>query len=257
MQNEYTEERLSLALAPRTMRYIPSVGSTNDIAVKWLREGAPDGAVVIADEQTAGRGRLGRTWHTPPGMALALSVVLRPSPAQVGGLTMAGVLAIEQVLTTLNLPNLRVKWANDVLCDGLKISGVLPEAIWDGDTLVGGVLGMGVNIRNDFAGTVLDGLATSVEAQIKRPVDRVSLLAVLLFHLDSWLGRLGTEMLAVAYKQKLAYMIGQPIMLTAGQDDVSGIVLDVEADGALVLQTDDSTLRRVYAGDVTVKKSGA
>ncbi len=257
MENEYTEERLSLALAPRPVRYLPTVGSTNDVAADWLRDDAPDGAVVVADEQTAGRGRLGRTWHTPPGVALALSVILRPDAAHIGGVNMAGVLAIEQMLTTLQLPELRIKWANDVLCADMKISGVLPEAVWDGETLTGVVLGMGVNIRNDFSGTVLDNLATTAEAQAGRRLDRVSLLAVLLFHLDSWLDRLGTEMLTSAYKHKLAYMLGRPITVTGADGDIEGIMMDIEADGALVLQMDDGALRRVYAGDVTVKKSGA
>lgn len=256
MENEYTQERLSLALAPRPVRYLPSVGSTNDHAASWLRDGAPTGAVVVADEQTAGRGRLGRTWHTPPGVALALSVVLRPGAGHVGGVTMAGVLAVEQTLTTLNLPQLQVKWANDVLCAGMKISGVLAEAVWEGDTLTGVVLGVGVNVRNDFRGTVLDGQATTAEAQAKRLLDRVSLLAVLLFHLDSWLERLGTDMLAAAYKRKLAYMLGQPITVTGADGDTEGVVVDVETDGALVLQADGGALQRVYAGDVTVKKRG-
>jgi BirA family biotin operon repressor/biotin-[acetyl-CoA-carboxylase] ligase len=153
MSDEYTLERLQMALAPRQIRYLPSIASTNDEATRWLTDGAPSGSVVIADEQTAGRGRHGRTWHTPPGVAIALSVILHPSQQHMAGVNMAGTLAVFRTLSTLNMDNVRIKWANDVLVDGKKISGVLPEAVWDGDQLQGTVLGIGVNVRNTFEGT--------------------------------------------------------------------------------------------------------
>jgi len=209
MSNEYTEDRIAMALAPRPVRYVPSVESTNDLAAAWLAEDTPDGAVVVADEQTAGRGRHGRTWHTPPGVALAASVVVKPNKPDAAGVNMAGALAVQRTLQTLNIAGLSIKWANDVLVNSKKISGVLPEVIWNGDDFAGIILGMGVNVRNDFSGTVLDGQATTVEAETERQIDRVTLLTVLLYQLDTWLDRLGTDMLLSAYRAELRDMIGQ------------------------------------------------
>ena len=259
MHSDYTPERLQMALAPRPVRYLPSVASTNTAAAEWLAAGAEAGSVVVAGEQTAGRGRHGRTWHTPPGVALALTVIVQPPrPADIAGVNMAGTLAVYHTLTNLNLNGLRIKWANDVLVGDKKISGVLPEPIWAGDTLQGVLLGIGVNVRNDFTGTALDGLATSAQAEANRQIDRVSLLAVLLFQLDSWLDKLGTPAITTAYKRHMAAMLGQPITVHGWQDDhiLQGVALDVEPDGALVIRSDDGELKRVYAGDVTVKQRG-
>ncbi len=250
-----TDERLQMALLPRPVRFFERVESTNDEAVAWLQSGAEHGAVVVADEQTAGRGRMGRTWHTPPGVALAVSVILKVNPAFITQINMAGTLAVCQMLDIAKLDNIAAKWPNDVLVNGKKISGILPEATWEGDQLQGVVLGIGVNVRNTFSADLAQQ-ATSIEAETQREQDRAALLTVLLFHLEQQLGRLGTAALCDDYKARLS-MLGQPVAVAVDGVPVHGIASDIDEQGALVLTKADGETIHVFASDATVLHQGA
>ena len=130
------------------LRYFDSIGSTNDEALTWASQGATDLSMVIADEQTAGRGRSRRKWFTPPGSALAFSLILRPSkvelvfPTRITGL---GALALTDALLPIGLAP-KIKWPNDILIKGRKVAGILVESVWSGDVLLASILGMGVNV---------------------------------------------------------------------------------------------------------------
>ncbi len=155
-------DRLESALKPRSYEYYPQIGSTNDRAMAWLREGAAAGSVVIADEQTAGRGRMGRAWYAPPGTALMLSYLLRPNPDDLTYVGMMGALAVCETVEALGA-HPGIKWPNDVQIDGRKLCGVLPEASWQDETLIGAVLGIGLNLRIDFRETAFAKTAISLE----------------------------------------------------------------------------------------------
>jgi BirA family transcriptional regulator, biotin operon repressor / biotin---[acetyl-CoA-carboxylase] ligase len=124
-----TEATLQARLQ-RPCRYFDAVDSTNDIAMQWLQAGAQTGSVVIADEQRQGRGRKGRTWYTPPGAALAVSVIVKPSLERINRISMIGALAVYDLCAAFGIKNLGIKWPNDVQINGLKVSGILPEAAW-------------------------------------------------------------------------------------------------------------------------------
>lgn len=253
---ELNTERLTLALAPRSVRYFSQVASTNDLAKTWLLEDAPHGAAVIADEQTHGRGRHGRTWHTPPNVALAVSVALRvQTPAMLPLVNMAGALAAYDLVRVLQIADAEIKWANDVLIGGKKVCGILPEPVWSGEQLVGVVLGMGVNVRNTFTDAQLAARATTLEAVAARSLDRASLLTVLLFHLDARLVQLTHGTLLDDYKGALR-ILGQPVTVQPLDSGASftGVAQDVAADGALILRAEDGTMQRVLAGDVSLVK---
>ncbi len=232
-------------LASRAVRYYDRVDSTNDLALDWLRAGAPAGAVVIADEQVKGRGRLGRTWHTPPGVALAVSIVLRPEPAQLPQIMMLGALAICDTVVASGVPNVGIKWPNDVQVNGRKICGVLPEAVWDGDRLLGVVLGIGLNVRVNFAGTELEHTAASLEPALGRAVNRLDILAALLERVDFWYARLGSAELFDTWESRLT-MLGQTITI----NDLHGLAEAVDRDGALLVRDSAGKLHRVLAGEV-------
>ena len=246
---------VEMALMPRPVRYYETVESTNQAAAEWLQAGAAHGAAVVADEQTAGRGRQGRTWHTPPGVAVAVSVVLRDVlPEHLAAVNAAATLAVTSTLQILQIADVSIKWANDVLVNGRKISGVLPEPIWNGDTLTGVVLGMGVNVRNDFSGTPLAEIATSIEACKQEPVDRAAVLAVLLFELDKYLAQLGKPQLWEAYRAQMT-MLGEEVTLAAGDERLTGRAVDVTEEGALLVEV-EGELVQAFAGDVTVVRWG-
>ncbi|MCB9453782.1 MAG: biotin--[acetyl-CoA-carboxylase] ligase [Anaerolineaceae bacterium] len=242
------EDELQARLAPHPVRFYPQVDSSNDLALAWLYEGAAAGSVVIADEQHKGRGRLGRVWRTPPGVALAVSLILRPRPEDLPQITMLGALAIYDMLVGLGLADCGIKWPNDVQINRRKVSGILSEAAWAGDKLAGVVLGMGINVRVDFSAGELAARAISIEPALSRPVDRTDLLVALLARVDFWERRLGTGELFQTWKRRLV-TLGQPI--TAG--GLIGTAEDVTPDGALVIRTADDQLHRVIAGDVMVE----
>lgn len=248
----FTSENIIARLAPRRIRFFEQVGSTQDVALGWLREGVESGAVVMADEQTEGRGRLKREWRTPPGKALAMSVILRPEHAALPQITMLGALTIVDVLDLLGAGDVTIKWPNDVKIGGRKVCGLLPEAVWDGDKLAGVALGIGVNVSVDFGGTVLADTAISVNAALNAPVERVELAAMILDRLDVWERHLGTAYLAEKWRVRLE-TLGQRVTIRgSGQqpDEVLiGLAESVDDDGVLHLRTDDGTLHRVVAGD--------
>ena len=244
---DLTQSNLQKHLIDRPFRFYPSVESTQDIAREWLREGAEAGSVVIADEQVRGRGRKGRGWHNPPGMAIAMSVILRPLAKSLPQITMLGALVISDMLRELGAEDVTIKWPNDVRLHGRKISGVLPEAEWDGDKLRGVALGMGVNMRVDFADTELAETAISIEPALGRTVDRAEICAILLRRVDFWSMRLGTPSVFDAWKARLD-TLGQQVSI----GDVHGLAESVDREGALLVRTEAGEQVHVLAGDIAL-----
>lgn len=245
-----SEDILKTRLGSRPFRFYASIGSTNDAARVWLAEGASAGACIIADEQTAGRGRKQRAWHTPPGSAVAVSVILRPTVEALPQVVMLGALAVAETLDGLGLKSVAVKWPNDVLLADKKVCGVLAEASWEGTNLQGVILGIGVNVRVDFTDVETTYPATSIETELGRRVDRADLLAALLARIDFWASQLGSAALFEAWKARLA-MLGRTITVKQDHGDLSGTAEDVDDSGVLILRAPDGSLHRVVAGDVT------
>jgi BirA family biotin operon repressor/biotin-[acetyl-CoA-carboxylase] ligase len=181
------EKDLEGILAPLALgawQFHTSVDSTNDIALDWAKSGAPDWALVIADEQQSGRGRENRRWVTRPGSSLAFSLVLRPTPDEIEMLprfTALGALGLIHALTGMGIKAV-LKWPNDVLLAGKKAAGVLVEADWQEDELSGLVLGMGVNVLPGSVPSVdqVRYPATSVAQVLGEPVARWELLIAIL-----------------------------------------------------------------------------
>jgi BirA family biotin operon repressor/biotin-[acetyl-CoA-carboxylase] ligase len=167
-------------LAARVL-YFHTAASTNDVALELAARGGADGAVVIADGQTAGRGRRGHRWFSPPGSGLYVSMVLRPSTAAVdpqratGLLTLAAGLALSEALETATGLGAAIKWPNDLFVGGRKLAGILAESTTSDLGRV--VLGYGVNVSTNAYPPELGDRATSVEAELGRPVDKAMLCA--------------------------------------------------------------------------------
>lgn len=228
----------------REFRYYRRVKSTNDLAKTWLLEGAVEGAVVIADEQLSGRGRRNRVWHTPPGLALALSVILKPDPPHAPAVNMLGALSVFDLADQLGCTDVGIKWPNDVQIAGKKVSGLLAENVWQGERLLGVVLGIGINVRLDFAGTELEGRAISLEDATGPRLDRTELIGSLLERVDHWQAKRPDEILRV-WKRRLNMMGGAVVV-----DGFRGIARDVLPSGALLVKSESGEVRAVLAGDV-------
>jgi BirA family biotin operon repressor/biotin-[acetyl-CoA-carboxylase] ligase len=249
MATDLTIERLQDALKKRSFQFYPQIDSSNERALLWLEEGVPSGSLVIADEQTRGRGRMGRGWYAPPNTALMLSYVLHPIPDELTYVGMMGALAVCEAVETFDV-QAGIKWPNDVQIDGRKLCGVLPEAAWQGDKLRGVVLGIGLNVRIDFSNTPFEATAISLETTVGR-VDWVDLLLRLLERLDDWAARLSSDDLFEAWRARLV-MLGKQVNISNANGTVHGIAESVDRQGGLLVRDETGTLKRVIAGDIAL-----
>ncbi len=246
-----TEKQIVNRVYPRPVRFFSQIGSTNDVAMEWLRNGTTQGSIVVADEQIKGKGRLGRVWHTPAGTALIVSVILHPRIEELSQITMLGALAIYDMVSQLGIKQVGIKWPNDVQINGLKVSGILPEVAWENEKLIGVVLGMGINVRIDFSETELVDRAVSIEPVLGRHVDRLNLLVDLLKRIDYWSERLGSTEVFDEWEKRLG-TIGQQVRVQASHQEVVGLAQSVDSDGALNIIKTDGSIERVIAGDIAL-----
>ena len=255
-----SQEELEALLANLNLgaiHYFDSIGSTNDEAVAWAKKGAKDLSLVVADEQTMGRGRLDRPWFTPPQTALAFSLVLRPTYAEKPLLSRTvglAALALADVLQTLNL-NPQIKWPNDILLNGRKLAGILIEATWFEDEAQSIVIGMGMNVAKASVPTtdILGFPATSLENNLGYIPDRNVILHAILANIIALRPHMGTEAFMSSWEKKLAYYGRQVRVEMGGEKSVSGKVIGLESDGSLKLRGDDGKVMAVRFGDVRLR----
>jgi BirA family biotin operon repressor/biotin-[acetyl-CoA-carboxylase] ligase len=255
-----------LPLGP--VQFYQQTGSTNEDASRWAQVGAPDLALVIAEEQTQGRGRLERRWFTPPGAALALSLVLRPDkilvaasqPQALARLTALGALAVCSALKDISQGDLRpeIKWPNDVLLKRRKTAGILVEAAWEGEHFTAAVLGIGINVSSQSVPPA-DKLmfpASCVEADLGRSVKRLDLLGVVLERVLFWRARFNSNEFFRAWQEQLAFK-GEWVQIS--RHDLSGTsmsearLLGLRANGELELIDRDGEVFALQTGEVTLR----
>ncbi|MCF6277699.1 MAG: biotin--[acetyl-CoA-carboxylase] ligase [Anaerolineales bacterium] len=240
------------------LRYLKSVGSTNDFAPAWAIRGADDLSLVVAGEQTAGRGRNQRKWHTPPDSALAFSLILRPNlfeQKNVSLFTALGALALVSALQEKYQASAQIKWPNDVLINTHKVSGVLTETAWNGDRISSLVLGIGVNITADAVPPKADlnFPATCLEQIIGEPLHRWEVLHDILEALLIWRARLGTETFIRAWDENLAFRGEQVWIRVRDAEVLQGKLLGLNSDGSLNLLTADESIKKIRFGDVHLR----
>jgi len=233
----------------RSILWYPTVSSTSDVAASLAERGSPEGCVVAANAQTAGRGRHGRSWASPAGAGLYLSTVLRPPRDILPALTVAAGLAVAEGIGAATGFTPTLKWPNDVFADERKLAGVLAEAA-DGIAYV--ILGIGINVMPAAYPKDVAALATSLEEELGRPVDRGLLLAECLAALARRYGDLkrgGTAAVIDAWRRRAARTLGRRVRWTAGGATAEGVAEDIDATGALVVRTSAGTVS-ITAGEV-------
>ena len=254
-QNELKKVLASLPLGD--IRYFDSIGSTNNEALAWATSGAKDLSLVIADEQTAGRGRLDRKWFTPKGTALALSLILRPTPAEKSYLTRIvglAALAIADSLRTRGLVS-QIKWPNDVLLNGRKVAGILVESVWSGEDVDSLVIGIGVNVLKEAvpAADLLLFPATSLEESLGPAVERERVLHDILAGIIALRPHIGSDSFISSWEKALAFR-GEPVQVEQGDGNLLiGKLIGLESDGSLRLSNDESASITVRFGDVRLR----
>lgn len=249
--------KLLESLALGEVRYFDSVGSTNDLAIEWANQNAPHLSIVIADEQTAGRGRLNRKWLTPKGTALALSVILRPEENTPLSRTVGlGALAITDACLKLGLAP-QIKWPNDILLNNKKVAGILVETLWDGATARAVVVGMGVNFTKEALppAEALNFPATSLESALGKAASREEFLREVLASFIARLPQIASAQFLNAWAERLAYQ-NEEVQIIAQSDEIThGKLLGLENDGSLSLQNANGNRLTIRYGDVSLRPS--
>jgi BirA family biotin operon repressor/biotin-[acetyl-CoA-carboxylase] ligase len=262
------------------VRWLAETGSTNADVLELARAGEPEGIVVVADHQRAGRGRLGRTWQAPAGGSLLCTILLRPPAPVVGATTMAVAVAAAEAITGLTGVEPRLKWPNDLVWPGdgrgsdRKLAGILAEVDWPaGSNIAGGwaeprptdrlavAVGIGINVAwGDEVPPELEALAVAIDAiEGSAPLDRVDLLVAMLTRLDQHYRTLvgspdGAEVLRATWRDRSA-TLGRRVRVELGADELVGRAVDVTAEGHLVVETVEGTRRTVAVGDVVHLRS--
>ena len=190
--------------------YFDEVGSTNDVALEEARQGVAHGALVIADDQTAGRGRAGRVWYSTAKCALTFSLVLRPPAVrsqEPSGLAGLGALAVVKALEKWSV-RATIKWPNDVLIERRKVAGILVESSWVGEILEYAVMGIGINVQAGSvpAADMIDYPATCIETIVGKPVDRYEFFLYVLDSLGYWIEKIGSKKLLDTWQKHMAFV---------------------------------------------------
>jgi BirA family transcriptional regulator, biotin operon repressor / biotin---[acetyl-CoA-carboxylase] ligase len=257
---EYTREGVAEALGThligRYIRWHETLGSTNDLAMSLAEIQVPEGTVIVAEEQTAGRGRRGSQWVSPRG-GIWLSVILRPG-LSLPQTPLVGFGAATAVARTLRLSTgllARVKWPNDIVINGKKVAGILVDAGPGAEWAVVGI-GINANLPSDALPERTPYPATSLQVELGRPVDRGVLVRTLLRELEKSydLLRSGGALATLRRWREMADTLGRPVRVTMGETVVEGLADDVDETGALLVRRRDNTVERVVAGELTIRE---
>ena len=235
--------------------FYPEVGSTNDVAIALANKGAPHGALVIAEGQTAGRGQRGRKWRTIPGGGLAMSIILKPV-SFTGEDWMKyhalGALAVVEALEIYGL-EAQIKWPNDVLLNRKKVAGVLVEVSWEGERVEFIVLGIGINVCQDplWDHQSFELPAISVEEVTEESIDWHELLKRILSRVSIWYLKIHHIQFIEAWEKKLAYR-GEKVTVSMQDEKWLGSVVGLNETGALKILTNEGSVV-LHHGDVKVR----
>lgn len=232
----------------------PSLSSTNDIAKREARKGAREGTVILAEEQTAGRGRLKRAWLSPKG-SIALSIILHPTPAQLPSLIMVASLAVAHCIEEVSGLETQIKWPNDVLINGKKVCGILIESDVRGSAVDYAVIGIGINVNlkpADFP--EIAATATSLAQELGREISRREMIRCLLVEAENlYLALPEDDSVFREWRDRLV-TLGKEVELISGKTSYQGVAESVANDGSLLLRQPDGSLIKIVAGDVSLRQ---
>jgi BirA family biotin operon repressor/biotin-[acetyl-CoA-carboxylase] ligase len=246
--------RLTTKFVGRSLHYYHQLPTTMETARELANKGAAEGTVVIAGTQTAGRGRIGRTWLSPEG-SLAMSVILKPSLKNLPQLVMIASLAVVRAIKQVAGIETHIKWPNDVMIKGKKVCGILIENEVKGGRVNFAIIGIGINVNfNPPAFPEIMGIATSLSYEVGTEISTVELAGILLSELEQLY--LAAQAGSPVYKQWQENMetLGKQIKVNTGKTIEQGKAETVTENGNLILSRADGSLIEIVAGDVTVVK---
>jgi BirA family biotin operon repressor/biotin-[acetyl-CoA-carboxylase] ligase len=231
----------------KDLRCHRAVSSTNEVARSMARD-CQNGTVILAEVQTQGRGRLCRSWDSPPG-GIWMSLVLKPQMplAQVFRLNMAASLAVSRSIQALCGLEAGIKWPNDLLIDERKICGILMDVSAEVDRLEYAVVGLGINANVDVSGFPAEWNSTSLLQEMGREVSRIELIQMILQEIEEAYEKMGSKEIYEEWRRR-STTLGRQVRITSLEGDLTGEAVDLDEDGALLLRAKDG-LKRMLAGD--------
>ncbi len=244
--------QLNTRIIGKKIFHFETMGSTMDEAFTLGLKGEPEGAVVCAEGQTKGRGRLGRSWMSPKGKGIYCSIILRPnfSPTQTAQLTLMTAVAICDAIKKATGLQPAIKWPNDVLFDNHKVAGILTELSAEMDRVKFVVVGIGLNV-NTLTAQLPQG-ATSLRAQTKESLSRIKMIQEMLRSFEDWyliLQRKGFTPVLKKWKEMSA-TLGKNVKVKNPSGEIDGLAVDVDTDGSLMIRKSNGVIVRCLTGDV-------
>ena len=240
----------------KKFHYFPEIDSTNRHAFKLAQEGADEGEVIVAESQTRGKGRLGRSWFSPPRLNLYLSIILKPKvpPAKAPQLTLVSAVALAETVQSFLGARPAIKWPNDITVGGKKLAGILAESSCDSDAIHFVIVGIGVNLNlpGELLPEEIRDRATSLFILTNQTTDRTAFATQLIRNLDRCYGELedrGFPWIAGRW-ESFFELRGRRVRVEMADQCLTGTARGIDGDGALMIEEDGGALRRVIAGDV-------
>jgi len=230
--------------------------STNRVAMELAQFGEAEGAVILAEEQTAGRGRAGRSWHSEKASGIYTTILLRPkiSPVQAPLLTMMAGLSARSAIQAQTGLDVDLKWPNDLILNGKKLGGILTEMYADTTMVRFIIVGIGLNVNQEKFPGELAATATSLRVETGKTQSRMELLARLLREFETDYNRFlreGSKSVTDRFTAASSYALGKKVRVTSGSDTYTGVTAGLAPEGMLKVQRDDGQIVTVIAGDVT------
>jgi len=225
-----------------------------EVARDRARHRAPEGTVILAGEQTTGRGRMKRTWISPPG-SISLSVILYPDISRLPHMVMIASLAAARSVEQVTGLKTALKWPNDVLIRGKKVCGILIENELSGSAVSYAIIGIGINVNFTVRRlTQIASFATTLADELGHEIPLTDLVGALLAEMDQLYAQAGADSIYREWRDRLE-TLGKPVTVTSGHTVMHGTAEAVAPDGSLLLRQEDGTLSRVIAGDITLRDS--
>lgn len=242
------------------LHYYEEIGSTNDEAFRLGVGGAPEGTLLIAESQSAGKGRMQRVWHSPAGTNIYTSIILRPTfePSSAPQISIAAGVAAAETLSLYCPGRVCLKWPNDILIGAKKVCGILAQMKMSESAIDFVVVGIGINVNMNYEQFPEDiqEIATSMAIETGREISRLELIISLYENLTKWYKQLQQNGFG-RIKEKwlsLSSMIGKPVSVMFREEAISGKAVGLDEDGSLILLTSGNETLKVSAGDATILK---
>ena len=254
MLDQLTLDTLQVELNLGRVEYFPSIPSTNDTALEWISFGCPNYSVVVADNQTKGKGRSGRTWYTLPDAALAFSFIITEPTQKINLLAGVAALAVYDAVSNIISEDVEIKWPNDILIQKKKVCGILVESQWSGSQIQGIVLGIGLNITSkslNFAEPVRYP-ASYLERFAKKPIRRDQLLKDILNNLITWDRARTKEDVIATWNQRLAFLGEQIIAVRNESNSINGKLEGVSTEGNILIEFPTGEVVEYTANEIQV-----